>query len=103
MIYQVITTRRALSDMDKIHLYIAAELYAPQAADNLIDEMEQRINELATMPKRYALVVDERLARLGIRKIPVNNYLVFYRVNEQTRRVTVVRVLYGAMDWVHLL
>lgn len=103
MIYQVITTRRALLDMDKIHLYISGELHAPQAADNLINEIEQRIIELKQMPNKYAPVADERLARRGIRKISVNNHLIFYRVNEQTQTVMVVRVLYGSRDWVNLL
>lgn len=103
MIYHVSITRRALLDMDKIHLYITGEIHAPQAADDLINEIEQRITELKQMPNKYALVADERLSRRGIRKIPVNNYLVFYRVNEQAKTVTVIRVLFGSRDWVNLL
>jgi addiction module RelE/StbE family toxin len=103
MIYKVITTKRAIADMVKIHLYIANELHAPQAADNLINDIEQQIIELKQMPKKYALVLDERLARQGIRKIPVNNHLVFYQVDELTQTVTVVRVLYGSRDWINSL
>ena len=100
MNYRVITTRRALSDMDKAHFYIAAELHSPQAADNLIDVTERQINGLGAMPNRYAPTSDERL---GIRTMPVSNYLVFYRVDYQAKRVTVIRVLYAKMDWEHLL
>jgi addiction module RelE/StbE family toxin len=103
MIYQVITTRRALADMDKIHLYISSELFAKQAADELLNEIERQILELKQMPKRYALVSDERLAQLGYRAVAVKNYLVFYTINEPAQTVTIIRVLYGARDWAHLL
>ncbi len=103
MKYRVLTARRALSDISKAHFYIAVELRAHQAADNLINELERRINELETMPGSYAPAADERLARLGIRAMPVSNYLVFYRMDEQAKTVTVIRVLYARSDWDHLL
>jgi len=103
MIYQLIISETAEIEMTEIGLYIANELHSPQAAINLLDEIDRQILNLEQMPKRFALVSDERLARLGIRLIPVKNYLIFYLVNEQARTVTIARVLYGKRNWVHLL
>jgi addiction module RelE/StbE family toxin len=103
MIYQVITTKRAFNDMDEISGYIANVLNAPQAADRLISDIEQQITKLNQMPYKFALVTNERLAQQGVRKIPINNYLVFYRVNERLHKVIVMRVLYSARNWVNLL
>lgn len=50
---------------------------------------------LSEMPTRHALVVDERLAVLGIRKLPVENYIVFYVISEKDMAVTVLRILYS--------
>ena len=58
---------------------------------------------LAEMPTRYAMVADEHLAAQGIRKLPVENYIVFYVVSEQDKTVTVIRILYGRRDWEQLL
>lgn len=52
---------------------------------------------------RYALVVDERLTALGIRKLIVENYIVFYVISKKDESVTVIRILYGKRDWEYLL
>ena len=103
MSYLVIITEPAELDIIGIDKYISQDLHSPQAADNLLDEFDKHILSLEEMPKRHALVDDERLARLGIRKIPVNNYLVFYRVDENETKVLIVRVLYGMRDWANIL
>jgi addiction module RelE/StbE family toxin len=103
MIYQVLISKRAETDMRRIYAYIADELHAPQSAVNQLHEIRRQIKELQQMPKKYALVSDERLAQQGIRKLPVNNYLVFYRVDERKHTVIVARVIYGAREWTHLL
>jgi len=103
MIYQVIISEPAEIDMVAIGLYISEELHSPEAADNLLDEIEQQILSLEQMPKKFALVSDEGLASKGIRLIPVKNYLVFYFTDEQSKTVTITRVLYGRRNWVHML
>jgi toxin ParE1/3/4 len=55
------------------------------------------------MPLRNALVADERLAYKGIRKIMVDNYIVFYIVTEENKTVTIIRMLYGRRGWMNLL
>ncbi len=55
------------------------------------------------MPTRHAVVADEELALQGIRKLIMNNYIVFYVVSEENATVTVVRILYGRRNWINLL
>lgn len=55
------------------------------------------------MNLRNALVADEMLAYKGIRKIMMDNYIVFFIVNEESKIVTIVRILYGRYDWMNLL
>jgi len=103
MIYQVIISEPAEIDMVAIGLYISEELHSPEAAENLLDEIDRQLLSLEQMPKRFALVSDEELASKGIRTIPVKNYLVFYFIDEYSKTVTITRVLYGRRNWVYLL
>jgi addiction module RelE/StbE family toxin len=103
MIYKVIVSRQAEMDMVEIGRYISRELKSLQAANTLQDEFDEKILDLEQMPRRYALVSDERLALLGYRAIPVKNYLIFYTVDAPAQTVMIIRVVYGARDWAHLL
>ncbi|WP_410506252.1 type II toxin-antitoxin system RelE/ParE family toxin [Haloimpatiens sp. FM7315] len=42
---------------------------------------------------RNALIADERLAYKGIRKIMVDNYIIFCIVTEESNVVTIVRMI----------
>ena len=103
MSYQLVITQAAETDMTEICTYISLDLHAPESALALLDKIDCHILSLEHMPKRFALVSDEKLARLGIRLIPVKNYLIFYFVDDYKEAVTIVRVLYSKRDWVNLL
>ena len=47
------------------------------------------------MPKRYPIVDKGIASQLGLRKATVGNYAVFYRVDDESRKVLVDRVMYG--------
>jgi plasmid stabilization system protein ParE len=55
------------------------------------------------MGKNTQLVKDEKLSHKGIRKLVVNNYIIFYSISEQLNVVTIVRVLYAKRNWIDLL
>jgi plasmid stabilization system protein ParE len=83
--------------------HIEFVLKNPQAADHLLDEAERQISALAQFPMKFPLVEDKLLASWGIRFTKVNNYLAFYVVSEEDRRVNIVRFLYGKSNWTAIL
>lgn len=101
--YQVHITRTAERDLINASDHIEFVLKNPQAAEDLLDEAESKINALSTFPEKFALVDDAVLSSWGIRFTIVKNYLAFYLINEQTAIVHVVRFLYGKSDWVSIL
>jgi addiction module RelE/StbE family toxin len=103
MIYRVEISEEAEVDMWKISDYISNEIHSLQSAINLMREIRKQIKSLNTMPKRYALVSDDELAKRGLRLIPVKNYLVFYTVDEQQKKVSITSVMYNKRDWINLL
>ncbi len=101
--YKILMTEPAADDLLKIAEYIAKELREPANARKLVGKIKEAVISLAEMPARHATVADERLAAQGIRKLPVENYIVFYVVSEKEGTVTIIRILYGRRDWEHLL
>lgn len=102
-IYDIQITEPAEEDLYEIGAYISKELLEPETAKNLISKIAIGINSLDDMPLRNALAADKRLAYKGIRKIMVDNYIIFYIVTEESKTVTIIRILYSRRDWLNLL
>lgn len=103
MSYAIHITATAERDMMNASDYIDFTLKNPQAADELLDEAEKKINELSDFPEKFQLVEDTVLASWGIRFVVVKNYLAFYVISEKQERVYVVRFLYQKSDWMTIL
>jgi toxin ParE1/3/4 len=101
--YSIDITEPAENDMRNIGLYISKELLEPDIAIKTINKIGNTIFSLEEFPFRNALVADERLAKQSIRKIIIDNYIVFYMAKETLRTVTILRILYSKRDWVNLL
>lgn len=101
--YKIEITEPAENDLRSIGLYISKELLDPDTAKKVITKIGEAIMKLEELPLRNGLVSDERLCIKGIRKIIIDNYIVFYNADEQNRLVTIVRILYNKRDWISLL
>lgn len=53
--YEVKLYARAYRDMEDIYAYIANNLHDPNAAQNIIDEIENAVFSLELMPERGAV------------------------------------------------
>jgi len=101
--YQIKITEPAENDIQSAVNYIITELKNPEAGLRLFDDAYKAITSLEEMPYRHPLVKDEILASYGFRFIPVDNYIVFYVVREETETVVIERFLYSRRDWVSIL
>jgi plasmid stabilization system protein ParE len=102
-VYHIDITEEAEQDIQESTRYIATEFDNINAADRLLDEVEEAIYSLEEMPLRHALVDDCVLAARGVRFFPIHNYLVFYAVREETRTVVIERFIHGRRDWITIL
>ena len=101
--YSVFMTHTATEDLKGIASYVANELKEPSIAKKLVQTIKEAVMSLDQMPTRYSLLRDASLAFQGIRRLMVDNYMVFYIVAEEEAKVTIVRILYVRRDWVNLL
>ena len=98
MIYEVITTVQADDDLRCIYEYIAFELLSPDNAAWQLGRLEKHIVGLEEFPEKFRLYEKEPWHSRGLRFFPVDNYLVFYKTDDETEIVYVVRIMYGGRD-----
>ena len=103
MNYEVRITRAAENDLNEAADYIEFVLLNTQAADDLVDAVEETLPTLAQYAQRYALVDDPVLRAWGIRFVQIKNYLAFYTISEEEQKVYIVRFLYGKRNWISIL
>ena len=94
--YVVRITDRAMADMEEIYNYIAIQLQAPENAMGQYNRIAEAIEGLNVFPERVKLVESEPERIMGLRQLVIDNYSVFYVIEDID--VIVTRVLYTAMD-----
>ena len=98
MNYEVVLSAQAEMDLRGIYEYIAFTLLAPENAIGQLKRMEEAIFSLEQYPLRYKAYEKEPWHSRGLRVLPIDNYVVLYIPNEETKVVTVIRVMYGGRD-----
>lgn len=98
MEYEVVLTSQAFEQIRETVSYISHVLLEPQTAIRWVDVLKKEISSLNSMPLRYPLTEEEPWHTYGIRKMPVKNFLVYYLVDNEEKRVSVTAVVYGRRD-----
>jgi len=94
--YRIQITDKALSNMEGIYNYIAGQLQAPEAAMGQYDRIANAIDSLDTFPERVKLMETEEECTLGLRQMSVDNFSIFFSIQEA--KVIITNVLYSACD-----
>ena len=66
----------------------------PQKAKRVFEEMDKKLSNLIDNPELYPIYEEFP----EFRRIVVEDYLVFYTINERTENIEVHRLVYGKMD-----
>lgn len=101
--YDLLLTAAAREDLGGIVEYISLHLLNPGAAGTFLDDVEACYKILRRTPHAYAECSDHTLRNKGYRKAVINNYLMIYRVKEESGKVYVLRFFYGGQDYLRLL
>jgi toxin ParE1/3/4 len=97
--YKIRLLRTAEEDFTEIISFIAAD--NPAAAEAIANKIEKNIELLSGNPILGRIPRDEDIKNLGYRYIIVQNYIVFYTVEEKT--IFIHRILHGARNYKSLL
>ena len=96
--YSVRYSPAAREDLKGIYSYIAYMLKESTTAARQTDRIRKSIRSLDAMPERHRAVEWEPWASLGMRRMPVDNYVIYYLVDRAEHTVTVVRIFYGGRN-----
>ena len=92
--YKVVYLPIARRQLEEAVAYIAENLCAPDAADDLINAVDEAACALSEMPYRHALYPLLFAMKREIRFIPIKNYNLFYVVNEDQKTVEIWRLIH---------
>ena len=101
MKYNIQYSPKAEGDLDEIWNYISSELCNPRAAQNTINRILDRVDQLGDFPQLGAALSSVIDVESEYRFLVCGNYIVFYRIFEQD--VYVDRVLYGKRNYLRIL
>jgi len=97
--YTIRLLQAAEEDFKEIITYIALD--NPTAAESTANKIEKSLSNLSHYPLIGKIPVEKELASMGYRFLIVQNYLIFYTVEENN--VWVHRIIHGARDYLGLL
>lgn len=93
----------AKKDMIDIVRYISLELKNPDAANRLAEDLIDSAEGVLKFPYSSKAYKPIRSLKHEYRMIQVRNYLMFYRIDEDTKTVIISRVVYAKRDYNRLL
>ena len=101
--WKVVLTPEFKQEFKDIYAYIAEILLVPETAKKQVRRILDQVEKLNEMPNKFSLIEKEPWRSRGLRKLMVDNYIVFYYPNEQTKEVVVFHVFYGGRNIDELL
>lgn len=101
--YKLVITELAHQDLDRIVSYIVVQLSNSKAAGDFLDEVTACYGFLKSTPMMYERCQDRRLGEEGYRKAVIKNYVLVYKISEESKTVSIMRFFYGAQDYTNLI
>lgn len=93
----------ARQDMTDIARYISHELDNPEVAERLAMEMIEAADKLTDFPYANPAYHPVRPLKQEYRRLLVQNYIMFYCVDEAKKLITIMRVIYARRDYGKIL
>ena len=101
--YSVIYSKFIRIDIDIAYDYIIEEYKNQTAANNLLKNILNKIEDIIETPYTWALIEDNNLASKGYRSVIINNFKLFYVIDEKEKKVKLIRFLHSKRDWANIL
>ena len=98
MSYQVKLTPVAFAELSSIFRRIEIHSSSRENRDKRVSSISEAIFSLDEFPYRCPLLESEPLHSQGIRKMPVECYIVYYKVSETKKSVEIHAITHGKQD-----
>ena len=98
MDYRLETSAEFERDMGEALNHISNKLLNLSAASSLSKKVRRKISFIQTNPFMYPRYHDKRIKSANFRYAVVDNYLLFYHVDEATNVISIEAFVYGKQD-----
>ncbi|MGN1301235.1 MAG: type II toxin-antitoxin system RelE/ParE family toxin [Clostridia bacterium] len=98
--YKVIITPTAYREINKIYDYITEELYAKNAANDLMEKVEEEVQRLKYAPKIHTEIEKIDELKRNYRRIVIKNYIILYTIDEEKNVVFISHMYYGGRNYI---
>lgn len=96
MPYKILYLERSFSDLEKLLDHIAED--SPSRASEYLEFLKTGISKLADFP-RMGVLCKRKHIRRDCRVLIIENYLIFYRIDETEHTVLIGRVLHRSVNY----
>ena len=96
--YRVDYSRDAADDLLDIKGYVEQVSGSPRTARRQVNAIRKAVRRLEAMPARHPIIEEGAMARRRIRQLNFGSFAIFYVVDEERRRVSIVRIVGGRRD-----
>lgn len=76
---------------------------AQKVAQRLLDRIFHSIASLSEFPQRIKLTEEEPWYSYGIHKMQVSNFLIYFWIDEENRKVQIIAIIYNKRDQLKIL
>jgi toxin ParE1/3/4 len=101
--YEIFIYPKAEKDMEDIFQYVCNELGSPKAARDIINKFENALDNISLFSDSCPYTNNEAIIDKEIRKLIIDNYIVFYKADKENRQINVIRVIYGMRNYADIL
>lgn len=96
--FRIVYSLVALDDLKSIYKYISEKLLAESVARKQVDRIRKSIRDLDLFPKKHKVVDWEPWKSLKMHQMSVDNYVIYYLINDEDNFVTITRIFYGGRN-----
>ena len=96
--YRVDYSRDAADDLLNIKGYVEQVSGSPRTARRQVNAIREAVRRLEAMPARHPKIEGGAMERRRARRLSVGSFAIFYVVDEERRRVSIVRIVGGRRD-----
>lgn len=97
--YIVEVSETAEKDLESILKYLRYNLAGDIIADKYKLLFKQTLKDLENTASSFPILDENLTGHKNIRKVNVRNYLIFYIVDENSSKVSILRIGHAFMDW----
>ena len=86
---------KAFEDLEATLQYVEHELSNPKAASDLAAKIFRGIDDVREFPNSGIKIDNPYISDQSLRKFFVDNYIVFYKIDYDTKTIIILRIVFG--------